>query len=89
MGKLKMEPPARYTDGRPAYMGDKITVIATGEHAYLRVIGTRGYVTVYDASWKGGARVYHISEIEKGHRVACYYHHGGSLPCPDQTSTEH
>lgn len=64
---MRMEPPARYTSGEGAYQGDKITVVDTGEQAYLRVIGTRGYVTVYDPSWAGGARVYHITEIYKGH----------------------
>jgi hypothetical protein len=63
---VKIEPRIRYTSGRGAWQGDKITTVDSREHAYLRVIGLRGYVTVHAASWPV-ARVYHISEIEHGH----------------------
>ena len=61
---MKIEPQARYTDGSPAWQGDEVRVIDTGENAYLRVIGERGHVTVYHPDWSE-ARVYHISEIAK------------------------
>jgi len=67
---MHMEPPARYTNGTGAHQGDKVRIVDTQENCYLRVIGTRGYVTVYHPDWAGAARVYHISEIEPGHTTS-------------------
>jgi hypothetical protein len=61
---VKIPPRLRYADGKPAWEGDKIRVTATGEDAFLRVVGVRGYVTVYHHTWPE-ARVCHVSEIEK------------------------
>lgn len=52
-----------YVNGSPASQGDKVRTIDSQEDCFLRVIGKRGYVSVYHPSWKQ-ARVYHITEIE-------------------------
>ena len=60
---MNIGPRVRYTNGTGAWMGDKVRTVDSGESCYLRVIGQRGYVTVYHPEWPT-ARVYHISEIE-------------------------
>lgn len=60
---MRIEPQLRYTSGKGAWQGDKVRTVDTGEDCFLRVIGQRGYVTVYHHAWPQ-ARVYHISEIE-------------------------
>jgi hypothetical protein len=60
---LTIEPRLRYVDGSPAWQGDKVRTTDSREDCYLRVIGQRGYVTVFHPSWPA-ARVYHVTEIE-------------------------
>lgn len=50
-----------YTNGAPVHQG-QIVVTEAGEHAYTRVIGTKGFVTVYSPDWET-ARVFHITEL--------------------------
>ena len=63
---MRVHDSIRYTDGTPASQGDKVRTVDSGENAYLRVLGVRGYVTVWHPDWPV-ARVYHISEIGRGH----------------------
>lgn len=56
----------RYADGIPVRQGDEVHTTGSRENCYLRVIGERGYVTVFAPGWLAG-RVVHVTEIEFGH----------------------
>lgn len=52
-----------YTNGAPVFQGQLVTITATGERCYTRVIAAKGTsVTVYQHTW-ARARVADISEL--------------------------
>ena len=76
-------------------------ITQTGATGYLLASPPDGYLvtcphgcnlgtTARQATREGAERRVELHQIATaGHYVNCYYHHGGNLPCPDQTDTGH